>query len=187
MTSEPDFDDDDDYDDDEREIPSALEILEDAFGKNHKKYTIEDGDGWVEADIPDSGDYEAYHIHISYENVAGYAFLTHTIVNCNFPYREAYEEIEDNDEPTENEDVGYDFREEVRDECSALFGGEGGSEDFYPNDEIEFGEGNFPSIIISIAIGSDEEETAVLYRLHHINEDLKKLKEIIDSYKKKIA
>ena len=186
MTSEPDFDDDDDYDD-EREIPSALQILEDAFGKNHKKYTIEDGDGWVEADIPDSGDYEAYHIHISYENVAGYAFLTHTIVNCNFPYREAYEEIEDNDEPTENEDVGYDFREEVRDECSALFGGEGGSEDFCPNDEIEFGEGDFPSIIISIAIGSDEEETAVLYRLHHINEDLKKLKEIIDSYKKKIT
>ncbi len=118
MTSDDDYDDDEMRYDDERETPSALQILENAFGKNDK-YKIEDGDGWVEADIQESGDCEAYHIHISYHGLAGYAFLTRTIVLCSFPYRKAYDEIIGNDEPTENGDVGYDFREEVSDECRA--------------------------------------------------------------------
>ena len=189
-------DDDDDYDDDEFETPSAGEILNDAFGKNDK-YKIEDGDGWVEADIQESGDYEAYHIHISYENVAGNAFLTQTIVQCSFPYRKAYDEISRNDEPTETGDIGSDFDEEVRDECRALLGGYGGSQGFDRKDNIEFADETeldylargLPSqtITISIEIGSDEEESAPMYGLDDINEDLKKLKEIIDSYKKKIT
>ena len=174
----------------ELETPSALQILEDAFGKNDK-YKIEDGDGWVEADIQESGDYEAYHIHISYENVAGYAFLTQTIVLCSFPYRKAYDEISSNNEPTETGDIGSDFDEEVRYECRGLLGGHGGSQDFNSNDSIEFADetdayiAEPDDIIISIQIGSDEEERAPLYGLDDINEDLKKLKEIIDSYKKK--
>ena len=189
-------DDDDDYDDDEFETPSAGEILNDAFGENDK-YKIEDGDGWVEADIQESGDYEAYHIHISYENVAGNAFLTQTIVQCRFPYRKAYDEISRNDEPTETGDIGSDFDEEVRDECRALLGGYGGSQGFDRKDNIEFADETeldylargLPSqtITISIEIGSDEEESAPMYGLDDINEDLKKLKEIIDSYKKKIT
>ena len=147
----------------------------------------------MEADIQESGDYEAYHIHISYENVAGYAFLTQTIVKCSFPYRKAYDEISRNDEPTETGDIGSDFDEEVRDECRALFGGHGGSQDFNSNDSIEFADetdeyiAEPDDIIISIQIGSDEEERAPMYGLDDINEDLKKLKEIIDSYKKKIT
>ena len=189
MASDDD-DYDDDYDDDKLETPPAGEILNDAFGENDK-YKIEDGDGWVEADIQESGDYEAYHIHISYENVAGYAFLTQTIVQCSFPYRKAYDEISRNDEPTETGDIGSDFDEEVRDECRALFGGHGGSQDFNSNSSIEFADetdehiAEPDDIIISIQIGSDEEERAPLYGLDDINEDLKKLKEIIDSYKKK--
>ena len=188
--------DDDDYDDDKLETPPAGEILNDAFGENDK-YKIEDGDGWVEADIQESGDYEAYDIHISYENVAGYAFLTQTIVKCSFPYRKAYDEISRNDEPTETGDIGSDFDEEVRDECRALLGGYGGSQGFDRKDNIEFADETeldylargLPSqtITISIEIGSDEEESAPMYGLDDINEDLKKLKEIIDSYKKKIT
>lgn len=179
----------------ELETPPAEEILEDAFGKNDKKYTIEYGDGWVEADIQESGDCEAYHIHISYQSMAGYAFLTQTIVLCSFPYRKAYDEIIGNDEPTENGDVGYDFREEVSDECRALFGGNGGTEDFSSNSDIDFGDEDsdwswqcddpYRTIVISVEIGSDEEERSALFGLDDINEDLKKLKEIIDSYKKK--
>ena len=68
-----------------------------------------------------------------------------------------------------------------------------GSQDFYPNDSIEFADetdeyiAEPDDIIISIQIGSDEEERASMYGLDDINEDLKKLKEIIDSYKKKIT
>ena len=191
MASDDD-DYDDDYDDDKLETPPAGEILNDAFGENDK-YKIEDGDGWVEADIQESGDYEAYHIHISYENVAGNAFLTQTIVQCSFPYRKAYDEISRNDEPTETGDIGSDFDEEVRDECRALFGGYGGEQDFNSNGSIEFADetdeyiAEPDDIIISIQIGSDEEERAPMYGLDDINEDLKKLKEIIDSYKKKIT
>ena len=185
-------DDDDDYDDDELETPSAGEILNDAFGENDK-YKIEYGDGWVDADIQESGDYEAYHIHISYENVAGNAFLTQTIVQCSFPYRKAYDEISSNNEPTETGDIGSDFDEEVRYECRALFGGIGGSQDFNSKGDIEFADeaGEYiaepDDIIISIQIGSDEEERASMYGLDDINEALKKLKEMIDSYKKKIT
>ena len=178
-------DDDDDYDDDELETPSAGEILNDAFGENDK-YKIEYGDGWVDADIQESGDYEAYHIHISYENVAGHAFLTHVTVLCSFPYRKAYDEISRNDEPTETGDIGSDFDEEVRDECRALLGGYGGSQGFDRKDNIEFADETeldylargLPSqtITISIEIGSDEEESAPMYGLDDINEDLKKLK-----------
>ena len=184
--------DDDDYDDDKLETPPAGEILNDAFGENDK-YKIEYGDGWVDADIQESGDYEAYHIHISYENVAGHAFLTHVTVLCSFPYRKAYDEISRNDEPTETGDIGSDFDEEVRYECRGLLGGIGGSQDFNSNDSIEFADetdeyiAEPDDIIISIQIGSDEEERAPMYGLDDINEDLKKLKEIIDSYKKKIA
>ena len=187
-----DYDDDDDDDALNSVTPTAGEILNDAFGKNDK-YKIEDGDGWVEADIQESGDYEAYHIHISYENVAGHALLSQTIVKCSFPYRKAYDEISRNDEPTETGDIGSDFDEEVRYECRGLLGGIGGSQDFNSNDSIEFADetdeyiAEPDDIIISIQIGSDEEERAPMYGLDDINEDLKKLKEIIDSYKKKIT
>ena len=179
----------------------AQELLGDVFGEKCK-YKITDGDeGYLDAQVVGSDDYEANDVHVEYENVSRYTFLTNVRIVCSFPDWEDYEEISRNDEPTETGDVGCDFEEEVRNECGSLYGGN----DDVKNSDLEIGDEytqeesngyrlnsrggiNLRDIIIELEYGTDEEKTPDSGDwLDGINEDLKKLKEIIDSYKKKTA
>ena len=166
---------------------AAKEFLEDRFGIY--EYNITDGDmdeGWLDAEVAGSGDYEAYNVRVDYKQMSGYTFLTHIRIECSFPDQKGYDEVCGYDEETEYGDVGSDFREEVSNECGALFGGEGGhTVGFMPNHYLEFHEDADDIIIIEINIGLDEEETSLTYELTEVNAALKKLKEMIDSYKKK--
>ena len=89
----------------------------------------------------------------------------------------------------------------MRNECGSLYGGN----DDVKNSDLEIGDEytqeesngyrlnsrggiNLRDIIIELEYGTDEEKTPDSGDwLDGINEDLKKLKEIIDSYKKKTA
>ena len=168
---------------------AAKEFLKGIFGKDYE-YNITDGDmdeGWLNADVAGSGDYEASNVSVKYKKMSGYTFFTYVRIACNFPDEEGYDEVCGYDEPTETGDIASDFQEEVSDECRDLFGGNGGSSDFDANYDIEFDELGDDHIIIDVSIGLDEEEESPRHYLTGINEALKKLKEIIDSYKKKTA
>ena len=166
---------------------AAQDFLKEIFGKDYE-YNVTDGDmdeGWLYAEIVDSGDYEAYSVQVEYTKMSGYTFLSHYRIGCSFPDVKGYDEVCGYDEPTDTGDVASDFQEEVSDECRALFGGNGGSGDFDPSYDIEFDELVDGGIIIDVSIGLDEEEESPRHYLAGINEALKKLKEMIDSYKKK--
>ena len=168
---------------------AAQNFLKEIFGKDYE-YDVTDGDmdeGWLDAGIAGSGDYEAYNVHVEYTKMSDYTFLTHIRIDCSFPDENGYDEVCGYDEPTETGDLASDFLEEVSDECRALFGGNGGADDFDANYDIEFSEVTDGTIIIDVKIGLDEEETSSYHNLAWVNESLKKLKEIIDSYKKKTA
>ena len=163
---------------------AAQDFLKEIFGKDYE-YNITDGDmdeGWLNADVVGSGDYEAYNVSVEYKKMSGYTFLTHIRRACSFPDEEGYDEVCGYDESTETGDVGSDFRDEVSEECRTLFGGHGGAQDFSPDFDLEFADG---TIIIEVKIGLDEEETSVEHDLASVNADLETLKEMIDSHKKK--
>ncbi len=166
---------------------AAQDFLKEIFGKDYE-YNVTDGDmdeGWLHAEIVGSGDYEVYAVQVEYTKMSGYTFLTHYRIECSFPDVKGYDEVCGYDEPTETGDVASDFQEEVSDECRDLFGGKGGASDFDANYDIEFDELGDDHIIIDVSIGLDEEATSSHHHLAGINEALKKLKEMIDSYKKK--
>jgi len=166
---------------------AAQDFLKEIFGKDYE-YNVTDGDmdeGWLHAEIVGSGDYEVYSVQVEYTKMSGYTFLTHYRIECSFPDEEGYDEVCGYDEPTEYGDVGSDFQEEVSDECRDLFGGKGGADDFDSNSDIEFDELGDDAIIIEVSIGLDEEAEMARHYLAGVNESLKKLKEMIDTYKKK--
>ena len=168
---------------------AAQDFLKEIFGKDYE-YNVTDGDmdeGWLHAEIVGSDDYEVYAVQVEYTKMSGYTFLTHYRIECSFPDVTGYDEVCGYDEPTETGDVASDFQEEVSDECRALFGGNGGADDFDANSDIEFDELGDDHIIIDVSIGTDEEATSSYHDLAWVNESLKKLKEMIDSYKKKTA
>ena len=128
-------------------------------------------------------------VQVEYTKMSGYTFLTHYRIECSFPDVKGYGEVCGYDEPTETGDVGSDFQEEVSDECRDLFGGKGGASDFDANYDIEFDELVDDHIIIDVSIGTRRRSrTSPRHMiLLGLMKALKKLKEMIDSYKKKAA
>ena len=154
---------------------AAQDFLKEIFGKDYE-YNITDGDmdeGWLVADVVGSGDYEACNVRVDYTKMSGWTLLTHIRIECGFPDCEAYSEIDSNEDETDN------FQEEVSDECGALI------------PEYEYGleiDWDANQIIFEEKYGTDEEKTPDGRDwLGIINADLKTLKKIIDSYKKKTA
>ena len=125
---------------------AAQNFLKEIFGKDYE-YDVTDGDmdeGWLDAGIAGSGDYEAYNVHVEYTKMSDYTFLTHIRIDCSFPDENGYGEVCGYDEPTETGDLASDFLEEVSDECRALFGGNGGADDFVvkSNENDRYDKGN---------------------------------------------